>query len=156
MTMRPVPLFLVLALFAACGKPKPAASATDSTATPDASTATPTANDAKAQAEAKQLGHELFDLVDRIMNYSSAHFGEFPRNFPAMGIDSLTRTTVRRVTFHGKVPTVTVAFRQTEGHAVTACSGTNKVLEDSMLNGGPYTVSCALADGTPQDFTVGG
>jgi hypothetical protein len=144
---------ILIALTAACGKATPAAAPAQAAA--GAGPATP-APGGQAQAEAAQLGREIFDLVDRTMNYRSAHFGDFPASLPAMGVDSLTHLTIRRLVVRGKVPTVTVVFRNAGAHAVTACSGTNKVLEDSMLNGGPYTVSCALADGSSQDFTVGG
>lgn len=146
-----VPLALLVAAgLAACGSKAPAGPA--DTATPPATSA----DDARAQAEAAQLGREIFQLEDQVMSYSSSHFGQFPRNLPAAGIDSLTHTTVRRLSVSAKVPTITAAFRQPADHAVRECAATKQVLEDSMLNGGAYTVTCHLADGTARDFTVGG
>ncbi|HEV2290751.1 MAG TPA: hypothetical protein VGR60_02815 [Gemmatimonadales bacterium] len=150
-------VLLSVALAAACGH-KPGTTAAAATPTGDSATssATPAAAPAQVTQEATQLGREVFELVDKTMGYYSAHFGDFPRNVNAIGVDSLTSTTVRRLAIHGKVPTITAAYRHPAGHAITSCSGTNKVLEDSMLNGGPYTVDCTLADGSLRAITVGG
>lgn len=152
--MRARDLALLVTFAAACGKGKPATPGTPGDDAPVAPAEAPSAG--QAQAEAAELGREIFDLVDRTMNYRSSHYGEFPANLPTMGIDSLTHLTVRRLSVQDKVPTVVAAFRHTEGHAVAQCSGTNKVLEDSMLNGGPFSVLCTMTDGTAQTFTVGG
>ncbi|HEU5358350.1 MAG TPA: hypothetical protein VFU45_04470 [Gemmatimonadales bacterium] len=146
---------LSVALAAACGH-KAGTSAAAAPAADSAASVPPAATPAQVTQEATQLGREVFELVDKTMGYYSAHFGEFPRNVNAIGVDSLTPTTVRRLAVHGKIPTVTAAFRRPASHAVTACSATNKVLEDSMLNGGPYTVDCTLADGSVRSITVGG
>ena len=142
--------FLVL-LLAACGHK----SATSSASATDPATASD-APSAETQADAAMLGREVFDLVDKTMNYYSSHFGEFPRNIDGLGIDSLTPATVRRLTVHGKVPTITAVFRHAEGHAVVSCSGTNKVLEAAMLSGGAYPIDCTLTDGSIRTITVGG
>lgn len=154
--MRARPFVILLALAAACGKGKTAPPAGQGTGSGESAAQPAPAGGGPAEAEATQLGREIFTLVDQTMSYRSSHYGEFPANLPAMGVDSLTRLTIRRLSVRNKVPTVTVVFRTAEGRAVTGCSGTNKVLEDSMLNGGPYTVSCTLADGSSRDFTVGG
>ena len=148
-------VLLSVALAAACGH-KPGTAAAAEPAADSAASSAPAAGPAQVTQEATQLGREVFELVDKTMGYYSAHFGDFPRNVNAIGVDSLTSTTVRRLAVHGKVPTITAAYRHTAGHAVTSCSGTNKVLEDSMLNGGPYTVDCTLADGSIRSITVGG
>ncbi|MGB7213287.1 MAG: hypothetical protein WBC97_11760 [Gemmatimonadales bacterium] len=145
---------LLCLVVAACGH-KPAATSSAAASATDTATASD-ALSAEAQADAARLGHEMFDLVDKTMNYYSSHFGAFPENINGLGIDSLTPATVRRLAVHGKVPTVSVTFRHAEGHAVTSCSGTNKALEDSMLNGGAYSIDCTLADGTIRTITVGG
>lgn len=145
---------LLVLLLAACGH-KPATSSGASAGSATDSTAAD-APSAEAQADAARLGREVFELADKTMNYYSSHFGEFPRNINGLGIDSLTPATVRRLIVHGKVPTITAAFRHTEGHAVVSCSGTNKVLEDSMLSGGSYPIDCILADGSTRTITVGG
>ncbi|MGH7532571.1 MAG: hypothetical protein ACREL4_04685 [Gemmatimonadales bacterium] len=145
---------LLCLLLAACGH-KPAATSSAAAA----GTASATASDdlsAEAHADATRLGHELFELVDKTMSYYSSHYGQFPGNINALGIDSLTPTTVSRLAVNGKVPTITVAFRHAEGHAVTSCSGTNQVLEDSMLNGGTFSIECTLSGGSARTITVGG
>lgn len=145
-------LFLLLA---ACGHKSAASSGASAASATDPATASD-APSAEAQADAATLGREVFDLVDKTMNYYSSHFGEFPRNIDGLGIDSLTPATVRRLTVHGKVPTITAVFRHAEGHAVVSCSGTNKVLEDATLNGGAYPIDCTLTDGGIRTITVGG
>jgi hypothetical protein len=107
-------------------------------------------------SEAATIGRELFEIMDRVMAFKSAHFNQFPKDLPAMGVDSLTRTTVRRLTFASDVPTLVVAYRHTAGHAIRQCSGTNAVIEDSMLNGGAFEVQCILTSGESKAFTVGG
>lgn len=144
---------LVALLLAACGRK--AATPSAAAHSPADSAAAPAA-EGPGQAEATALGRELFELVDRTMGYYSAHLGEFPRNITDIGVDSLTGTTVRRLSIRGKVPTVSVTFRRPEGHELRSCAGTNKVLEDSMLNNGAFTVACILADGSSRSYTVGG
>ncbi|MGH7592166.1 MAG: hypothetical protein ACREL2_12085 [Gemmatimonadales bacterium] len=144
---------LLCLLLAACGH-KPAGTSSAASGADSA-----TASDgpsAEAQADAARLGRELFELVDKTMSYYSSHYGQFPRDVNALGTDSLTPTTVRRLAVQDTVPTITVAFRHAGGHAVTSCSGTNKVLEDSMLNGGAYLIDCTLADGSVRSISVGG
>jgi hypothetical protein len=109
-----------------------------------------------AQAEAAQLGREIFEVVDKVMAYRASHFGQLPPNLPALGVDSLTPTTIRRLTDEATFPRITVVFRRTDGRTIRYCSGTNKVLEDSMLNSGPFTIACLLVSGETKDFTVGG
>jgi hypothetical protein len=108
------------------------------------------------QAEANQLGREIFEVVDKVMAYRASHFGQLPPSLPALGVDSLTPTTIRRLTDEATFPRVTAVFRRTDGRAIQYCSGTNKVLEDSMLNSGPFTIACLLVSGETKDFTVGG
>jgi hypothetical protein len=143
------PLLLLLGA-AACGR----------TAAPSAGGRDPVRHEAPTAeleaSDAATLGHELFGLMDHVMAFKSSHFGGLPRDLPSMGEDSLTRTTVRRLSVAGGVPTLTVAFRHADGHALTTCLGTNKVLEDSMLNGGPFEVTCTLPSGETKAYTVGG
>jgi hypothetical protein len=108
------------------------------------------------QGEANQLGREIFEVVDKVMAYRASHFGQLPPNLPSLGVDSLTPATIRRLSDEATFPRITVVFRRTDGRAIRYCSGTNKVLEDSMLNSGPFTISCLLVSGETKDFTVGG
>ena len=111
--------------------------------------------DDPVQAEAEELGHELFDTIDRIMSYRSAHQNQLPNSLRQAGIDSLASTTVRRYGRSGATPTVTVAYRRQAGHQVTSCQGTSDVLEDASLHEGAFTISCILLDHSSRSFTVG-
>lgn len=147
--MRTLPL-ITLFLLSACFGPKGTAATGTQARRPDAS-----ATNDPAQ-EAQTLGRELFGIMDRVMSYKSSHFNNLPRDLPSMGIDSLTRTTIRRLTVQAGTPSLVVVFRRVEGHAVRQCVGTNKVIEDSMLNGGSFEVDCTLSSGEARTFTVGG
>lgn len=142
-------LLVLVLLVAACSEPKPA------TGNARAAAPTPVAGDASEQ-EAQLLGREIFGIMDRVLAYRSSHFNNLPKDLPAAGIDSLTRATVRRLSISGTVPTVTVVFRSGEGHALKGCSGSSRVIEDSMLNGGAFDVQCTTAAGETHDFHVGG
>jgi hypothetical protein len=107
------------------------------------------------QADAEELGHELFDAIDRIMSYRSAHQNQLPNSLRQAGIDSLASTTVRRYGRSGSTPTVTVAYRRPAGHPVTSCQGTSDVLEDASLHEGAFTITCILADRSSRSFSVG-
>jgi hypothetical protein len=146
--MRFIPL-ASLVLLSACFGPKGTAAGAGGRR-PDV----PAANDAAVEAQA--LGRELFGIMDQVMSYKSSHFNNFPHDLPSMGIDSLTRTTIRRLAIDGGTPSLTVVYRHAEGHAVKQCAGTNKVIEDSMLNGGAFEVNCTLSSGESKAFTVGG
>ena len=147
--MRPLPVLILLASAACFGAKAPAA-ATGGSAPRDVTTS------GGESAEAAALGRELFGIMDRVLAYKSDHFAQLPKDLPTMGVDSLTRTTVRRLSISGGTPTLVVAYRHTEGHAVAQCSGTNAVIEDSMLNGGAFDVECVLTSGETKKFTVGG
>ena len=148
--MRPL-LALALCSAAACfGVKAPA----DSDGGPAARSGAPAA--AQDAAEAAALGRELFGIMDRVLAYKSDHFAQLPKDLPTMGVDSLTRTTVRRLTIAATTPTLVVAYRHAEGHAVKQCTGTNAVIEDSILNGGAFTVECLLNSGETKSFNVGG
>ena len=148
--MRPLLAALLLTSAACFGVKAPA----DSDGGPGRRAATPALTGEAAEAAA--LGQELFGIMDRVLAYKSDHFAQLPKDLPTMGVDSLTRTTVRRLTIAGTTPTLVVAYRHAEGHAVTQCAGTNTVIEDSMLNGGAFTVECLLTSGESKSFTVGG
>ena len=137
------PALLAAALALACGSggdtPKPAADAPP----PD-----------PAQAEAELLGRDLLDIMDRVMAYHSAHQNRLPTSLRQAGIDSLAPAYVRRLGRQGKDPVVTVVFRRTEGHAVRECWGTSVVLDDVIVHGGSFEISCTMADGASRTFTV--
>ena len=107
------------------------------------------------QADAEELGHELFDTMDRIMSYRSAHQNKLPTSLRQAGIDSLASTTVRRYGTSGATPSVTVTYRRPAGHQVTSCQGTSDILEDASLHEGAFSIACILTDRSRRTFSVG-
>ena len=133
----------VLMLLAACG-------------TKD--TGRPAAAQARAQrpaGDADVLGREIFELVDRAMDYRGSHMGRPAGSFRQMGFDSLTGVTVRRLENLEREPVVTVAFRKPETHQITSCRGDSQILEEASLNGGRFTLMCTAASGAQRPVRVG-
>ena len=56
------------------------------------------------------LGREVFELVDRAIDYRGSHRGRPAATFRQMGVDSLTPTTVRRLVNLEREPVVTVSL----------------------------------------------
>ena len=108
-----------------------------------------------AQADAEELGKALFDAVDRVMSYRSAHQSQLPGSLRSAGLDSLTPTIVLRYQKSGSSPLVTAAFRRTADRQLASCEGTNDVLEDASLHEGAYTITCTMVAGGTRGFTVG-
>ena len=106
--------------------------------------------------EAAILGGEIFDVVDRVMSFRSAHNDHWPRTLREVGVDSLTRTTIRRFSLQSGDPVVTAVFRSLEGHQVAACHGGVDIQEEASLNSGAFTVACTLTSGEESDFKVQG
>jgi len=138
---------LLAATVAGCGgdKPKPAPARKPPVVAAD-----------PAQADADLLGREVYDIVDRVMAYRSAHRNRLPTSLRQAGLDSLTPMFVRRLGRDGSSPRVTIVFRRAEGHVLRACAGTTLVLENSMLHDGAFDVECDLAAGGSRRFWVGG
>src|SRR5918995_6635358 len=65
------------------------------------------------ERDAHALGREIFELVDRAIDYRGSHRGRPAVSLRQMGAESLTATTVRRVVNVQREPVITVAFRQT-------------------------------------------
>jgi hypothetical protein len=107
------------------------------------------------QRDAETLGRELFELVDRAVDYRGSHQGRPAGSFRQMGIDSLTPTTVRRLVNLAREPVITVAFRKTETREITSCRGDSQILEEATLNGGRFTVMCTTSSGAQRPMRVG-
>ena len=136
---------LALALLAACGSGGPARA-------PRAEARTVVSPE---QEQAETLGREIFELVDRAVDYRGSHQGRPAASFPQMGIDSLTPNTVRRLVNIAREPVVTVAFRRTASREVTSCRGDSQVLEEAALNGGRFTLMCTTGSGAQRPVRVG-
>jgi hypothetical protein len=107
-----------------------------------------------AQREAQTLGREIYDLIDRAIDYRGSHMGRPAATLRMMGGESLTPTTVRRVVNVQREPLVTVAFRRTAGRAILSCYGDSKILEDVALHG-RFTITCTSSSGDKRPIEVG-
>jgi hypothetical protein len=105
--------------------------------------------------DAETLGREIFDLVDRAIDYRGSHRGRPAASFRQMGVDSLTPATARYLVNLAREPVVTVRFRRTDGREITSCRGDGQILEEATLNGGRFTVMCASRSGTQRPVRVG-
>jgi hypothetical protein len=106
------------------------------------------------QRDAEILGREIFDLVDRAVDYRGSHMGRPAANLPLMGVESLTPATVRRVVNLQREPIVTVAFRSRAGREIISCRGDPQILEDHSLNG-RFTIMCTANSGAQRPMEVG-
>jgi hypothetical protein len=106
------------------------------------------------ERDANVLGREIFELVDRAIDYRGSHRGRPGANLPQMGIESLTTNTVRRVVNVQREPVVTVAFRQTAGREIVSCRGDSQVLEDAATKG-RFTIMCTANTGAQRPMEVG-
>jgi len=105
------------------------------------------------QRDAQVLGREIFDLVDRAVDYRGSHRGRPPATLKQMGVESLTTTTVRRVVNVQREPVVTVRFRQPAGRDIVSCWGESKILEDASVSG-RYTLMCTASSGAQRPMEV--
>jgi hypothetical protein len=136
---------LALVVLAGCG-PKEAAISQPAESAP----ALP-----RDRQDAETLGREVFDLVDRAIDYRGSHRGRPAASFRQMGIDTLTPTTVRRLVTIEREPVVTVAFRRTENREITSCRGDGQILEEATLNGGRFTLMCTTSSGAQRPVRIG-
>jgi hypothetical protein len=116
--------------------------------------AEPEANVDPVQLDANLLGRELFDVVDRVMDYKTSHGNQLPASLRQVGIDTLTPMFIRRLGRLDNDPLITVSFRKPVGRRLTDCQGTNRVLEDAVVNGGSFEVTCGVATGGSRTFNV--
>ena len=113
------------------------------------------ANLPQDQQDAEALGREVFELVDRAVDYRGSHRGRPATSFRQMGIDSLTSTTVRRLVTLAREPVVTVSFRRSEAREITSCRGDSQILEEATLNAGRFTLMCTTSSGAQRPMRVG-
>jgi hypothetical protein len=107
------------------------------------------------QRDAEVLGREVFELVDRAIDYRGSHKGRPAASFRQMGIDTLTSLTVRRLVNLEREPVITVAFRKTDTREITSCRGDSQILEESSINGGRFTLMCTTRTGSQRPIRVG-
>jgi hypothetical protein len=106
------------------------------------------------ERDAHLLGREIFDLVDRAIDYRGSHRGRPGATLRQMGIESLTTNTVRRVVNVQREPVVTVVFRQPAGREIVACRGDSQILEQAAIHG-RFTIMCTAKSGAQRPMEVG-
>jgi hypothetical protein len=109
--------------------------------------ARPAAPPSATQDDQQILGRELFELIDRAADFHSSHRGRYPASVAQMGVDSLTATTVRRLSGGAGPLTVTVAFRRPAGHVLASCSGGADALDGAALSEGKFAATCITPEG---------
>jgi hypothetical protein len=107
------------------------------------------------EGDAAALGREIFELVDRAVDYRGSHRGRPASSLRQMGVDSLTPTTARVLVSVEREPLVTVSFRRPETREVVSCRGDSHILEEASLNGGRYTLMCTTRAGAQRPIQVG-
>ncbi|HUR93125.1 MAG TPA: hypothetical protein VMY76_00985 [Gemmatimonadales bacterium] len=105
--------------------------------------------------DAESLGREIFDLVDRAIDYRGSHRGRPAASLRQMGIDSLTPATARHLVNLAREPVVTVSFRRVADREITSCRGDGQILEEATLNGGRFTVMCTSRTGAQRPMRIG-
>jgi hypothetical protein len=105
------------------------------------------------QRDVQTLGREVFDLIDRAVDYRGSHRGRPAVSLRQMGVESLTTTTVRRMVNLQREPIITVTFRQPAGRQVISCRGTSQILEEASLNG-RYMLMCTVSSGAQRPMEV--
>ncbi len=107
------------------------------------------------QRDARALGLEIFDLVDRAVAYRVSHQGRPATTLRQMGIESLTTTTVRRMLNVQREPVVTVAYRRPDQREIVSCRGDSQILVEASVNGGRFTLMCAARSGAQRPMEIG-
>jgi hypothetical protein len=106
------------------------------------------------QRDARELGREIFDLVDRAVAYRASHRGRPAPTLRIMGLESLTTTTVRRMVNLQREPVITVAFRRPQQREIVACRGDSEILVEASLKGGRFTLMCTSSSGVQRPMEV--
>jgi hypothetical protein len=107
------------------------------------------------ERDAEQLGREIFELVDRAVDYRGSHRGRPATSLRQMGGDSLTPSTARYLVSLEREPLVTVSFRKLSGREIASCRGDSHILEEASLNGGRFTIMCTNRAGVQRPIRVG-
>ena len=107
------------------------------------------------QQDARALGLDIFDLVDRAIAYRASHRGRPAATLRQMGIESLTTTTVRRIVNIQREPVVTVAYRRPEKREIVSCRGDSQILVEASVNGGRFTLMCTARSGAQRPMEIG-
>jgi hypothetical protein len=137
-------VILIVVASAGCehgGNSRPRRATDDSNLSPD-------------ERDAAVLGREIFELVDRAIDYRGSHRGRPAATFRQMGVESLTTNTIRRVVNVQREPVVTVTFRQPAGREIVSCRGDSQILEQAAVDGS-FTIMCTSSSGAQRPMEVG-
>ena len=107
------------------------------------------------QQDARALGLEIFDLVDRAVAYRASHQGRPATTLRQMGIESLTTNTVRRLLNVQREPVVTVAYRRPDQREIVSCRGDSQILVEASVSGGRFTLMCTARSGAQRPMEIG-
>lgn len=118
---------------------------------PRASTPEPSTD----RLDAEGLAREVFELVDRAVDYRGSHRGRPAKSLRQMGIDSLTPATARHLVNVGLEPVITVQYRRVAGREIISCRGDGHILEEASLNSGRFTLMCTTRSGAQRPMQVG-
>ncbi|MGI9040787.1 MAG: hypothetical protein ACR2HK_06765 [Gemmatimonadales bacterium] len=106
------------------------------------------------QQDAELLGREIFELVDRAIDFRGSHRGRPAGSLSQMGIDSLTPTTARWLVNLAREPVVTAKYRRAEDRSIISCRGDSQILEEAAINGGRFTLMCTTRSGTQRPIRI--
>jgi hypothetical protein len=107
------------------------------------------------QRDAEILGREIFELVDRAIDYRGSHRGRPATSLRQLGVDSLTPSTARYLVSLEREPLITVSYRKMSRREIASCRGDSHILEEAALNGGRFTVMCTNRSGVQRPIRVG-
>jgi len=105
--------------------------------------------------DAEQLGREIFELVDRAIDFRGSHRGRPATSLRHLGVDSLTPTTARWLVNLAREPVVTAKYRREGDRAVVSCRGDSQILEEAAINGGRFTLMCTTRSGVQGPVRIG-
>lgn len=143
--MRRLALLAAGALLVSCGEQREAAATGGGTvASADA-----------GEAEATELGREIYRILDLAADYRGSHRGRPPTSLRALGVDSLTPTVARHLAVVDGEVHATAEFRDAGARTYRACTGTLRVLEEAVLGEGRYTLTCTTQSGESRSVQAG-
>ena len=102
------------------------------------------------ERDAEVLGREIFELVDRAVDYRGSHRGRPAASFRQMGVESLTTADGspdgESCSASRSSPS---RFVSRDGREIISCRGDSQILEEAAINGGRYTLMCTTRSGSP-------
>ena len=100
-----------------------------------------------AASDAKALGRDLFVLADKAHDFQASHRKRAPKGLRDLAVDSLTPDFERSLQATDSLR-LHVAFRHTDGHALSSCTISLAALEEADLNSGEFLLHCRTVAGS--------